>query len=124
MGLFGAAFNKDAARRKLVTLKKMGVNAVRTSHNMPAKIFMELADEMGIMIDSEGFDMWRRPKTEYDYARFFEDNYKKDIRSWIRRDRNHPSVIMWSIGNEIYDCHADETAPEPFGFPVLAKLVQ
>ena len=111
-GLFGAAFNKDAMRRKFATLKQMGVNAVRTSHNMPAKLLMELADEMGIMIDSEAFDMWRRPKTEYDYARFFEENYKKDIRSWVRRDRNHPSVIMWSIGNEIYDCHADETAPE------------
>ncbi|MBR4145829.1 MAG: DUF4982 domain-containing protein [Lachnospiraceae bacterium] len=112
LGLFGAAFNKDAMRRKFVMLKKMGVNAVRTSHNMPARILMELADEMGIMIDSEGFDMWRRPKTEFDYARFFEENYRQDIRAWIRRDRNHPSVIMWSIGNEIYDCHADDTAPE------------
>ena len=111
LGLFGAAFNKDAMRRKFATLKQMGVNAVRTSHNMPAGILMDLADEMGIMIDSEAFDMWRRPKTEFDYARFFEENYKKDIRSWVRRDRNHPSVIMWSIGNEIYDCHADETAP-------------
>lgn len=111
LGLFGAAFNKDAMRRKFTMLKNMGVNAVRTSHNMPAKILMELADEMGIMIDSEGFDMWRRSKTEYDYARFFEENYRKDIRSWVRRDRNHPSVIMWSIGNEIYDCHADYTAP-------------
>ena len=112
LGLFGAAFNKDAMRRKFVMLKQMGVNAVRTSHNMPARILMELADEMGIMIDSEGFDMWRRPKTEFDYARFFEDNYRQDIRAWVRRDRNHPSVIMWSIGNEIYDCHADNTAPE------------
>lgn len=110
-GLFGAAFNADAMRRKFTTLKTMGVNAVRTSHNMPAKKLMDLADEMGIMIDSEAFDMWRRPKTEFDYARFFEDNYKKDIRSWVRRDRNHPAVIMWSIGNEIYDCHADDTAP-------------
>lgn len=112
LGLFGAAFNKDAMRRKFVMLKQMGVNAVRTSHNMPSRIFMELADEMGIMIDSEGFDMWRRPKTEFDYARFFEDNYRQDIKAWVRRDRNHPSVIMWSIGNEIYDCHADDTAPE------------
>ena len=112
LGLFGAAFNKDAMRRKFVMLKKMGVNAVRSSHNMPSRIFMELADEMGIMIDSEGFDMWRRPKTEFDYARFFEDNYRQDIKAWVRRDRNHPSVIMWSIGNEIYDCHADDTAPD------------
>ena len=111
LGLFGAAFSKDAMRRKFALLKEMGVNAVRTSHNMPSKIFMDLADEMGIMVDSEAFDMWRRPKTEYDYARFFEENYKKDIKAWVKRDRNHPSVIMWSIGNEIYDCHADETAP-------------
>ncbi|MCR5205740.1 MAG: DUF4982 domain-containing protein [Lachnospiraceae bacterium] len=112
LGLFGAAFNKDAMKRKFSVLKEMGVNAVRTSHNMPARGFMELADEMGIMIDSEAFDMWIRPKTEYDYARFFKDNYRKDIISWVRRDRNCPSVIMWSIGNEIYDCHADESAPE------------
>ena len=112
LGLFGAAFNKDAMRRKFKTLKEMGVNAVRTSHNMPASTLMYLADEMGIMVDSEAFDMWRRPKTEYDYARFFEENYKKDIESWVKRDRNHPSVIMWSIGNEIYDCHADESAQD------------
>ena len=112
LGLFGAAFNKDAMRRKFVTLKQMGVNAVRTSHNMPASELLELADEMGILIDAEGFDMWRRSKTEFDYARFFEENYEKDIKNWVRRDRNHPSVIMWSIGNEIYDCHADANAPE------------
>ncbi len=112
LGLFGAAFNRDAMKRKFMRLKEMGVNAIRTSHNMPAKELLELADEMGILVDCEGFDMWRRPKTEFDYARFFDENYHKDIRSWIRRDRNHPSVIMWSIGNEIYDCHADENAPE------------
>lgn len=112
LGCLGAAFSKDAMRRKMLILKDMGVNAIRTSHNMPARGLMELADEMGIMIDSEAFDMWRRPKTEYDYARFFDENCHKDITSWIRRDRNHPSVIMWSIGNEIYDCHADESAVE------------
>ena len=112
LGCLGAAFSKDAMRRKMLILKDMGVNAIRTSHNMPAKGLMELADEMGIMIDSEAFDMWRRPKTEFDYARFFDDNCHKDITSWVRRDRNHPSVIMWSIGNEIYDCHADEGAVE------------
>ena len=112
LGLFGAAFNRDAMKRKFKMLKEMGVNAVRTSHNMPAKELLELADEMGILVDCEGFDMWKRPKTEFDYARFFEENYSKDIRTWVRRDRNHPSIIMWSIGNEIYDCHADESAPK------------
>ncbi len=106
LGCLGAAFNKEAARRQLSAMKEMGANAVRTSHNMPAIGFMELCDEMGILVDSEAFDMWERPKTEFDYARFFDDWYEKDVASWVRRDRNHPSVIMWSIGNEIYDTHA------------------
>ncbi|MCR5322880.1 MAG: DUF4982 domain-containing protein [Lachnospiraceae bacterium] len=110
LGCLGAAFNKDAFRRKIMKLKEMGVNAIRTSHNMPAKGLVELADEMGILLDSEAFDMWRRPKTEFDYARFFDEDYVKDVASWVRRDRSNPSVIMWSTGNEIYDCHADESA--------------
>ncbi len=105
LGSLGAAFNKSAARRQLLKMQEMGANAVRTSHNPPAKAFMELCDELGILVDSEAFDMWERPKTEYDYARFFDEWYKKDVASWIRRDRNHPSVIMWSVGNEIYDTH-------------------
>ena len=110
LGCLGSAFSKEAMRRKILILKDMGVNAIRTSHNMPARGLMELADEMGILIDSEAFDMWRRPKTTYDYARFFDTDCHEDVRSWVRRDRNRPSVIMWSIGNEIYDCHADESA--------------
>lgn len=112
LGCLGAAFNKTAMRRKIQILKSMGVNAIRTSHNMPARGLMELADEMGILIDSEAFDMWRRSKTEFDYARFFDECCHGDITGWVRRDRNHPSVILWSIGNEIYDCHADESAIE------------
>ncbi len=112
LGCLGAGFNRNAMRRKILLLKEMGVNAIRTSHNMPARAFMELADEMGIMVDSEGFDMWRHAKTEFDYSRFFNEDCADDVRSWIRRDRNHPSVIMWSIGNEIYDCHADADAPD------------
>lgn len=112
LGALGAAFNRCAMKRKFEMLMKMGVNALRTSHNMPAPELLDLCDEMGILVISEAFDMWYRPKTEYDYARFFADWHKKDIESWIRQDRNHPSVIMWSIGNEIYDCHADENAPD------------
>lgn len=112
LGCLGAAFNKAAMRRKFKILKEMGVNAVRSSHNMPAVGFMELADEMGILILSEAFDMWEKSKTEYDYARFFKDWAEKDVASWVRRDRNHPSVILWSIGNEIYDTHADEKGQE------------
>lgn len=111
-GCLGAAFNVNAFRRKLNKLRKMGVNAVRTSHNMPAKEVLELADEMGFLVDCEAFDMWELPKTEFDYARFFVDWADKDVASWIRRDRNHVSVIMWSIGNEIYDTHRDEHGQE------------
>ena len=107
LGSLGAAVNKTALRRQLALLQEMGVNAIRTSHNMPAVELMELADEMGILIISEAFDMWERSKTEYDYSRFFQEWHERDVASWIRRDRNHPSIIMWSIGNEIYDTHAD-----------------
>lgn len=112
LGSLGAAFSKAAQRRQFEKLRKMGVNAVRTSHNMPAKEFMELADEMGFLVVSESFDMWERHKTPYDYAGFFKEWYRVDVASWIRRDRNHPSVILWSIGNEIYDTHADDHGQE------------
>lgn len=117
LGAFGAAFQKEAARRQLQTMKEMGANAVRTSHNMPAKGFMDLCDELGLLVDSEAFDMWERPKTEFDYARFFTQWFAKDVASWVRRDRNHPSVIMWSIGNEIYDTHLSQRGCE------VAKLL-
>ncbi len=112
LGSLGAASNRTAIKRKLETLHTMGVNAVRTSHNMPAKELMELADEMGFLIMSEGFDMWELPKTEYDYARFFPEWVGKDVASWVRRDRNHPSIIGWSVGNEIYDTHASDRGQE------------
>jgi beta-galactosidase len=108
LGALGAAFNQTALRRRLLLLKEMGVNAIRTAHNMPAPELMDLADEMGFFVVSEAFDMWERPKTPYDYARFFREWAAKDVWSWVRRDRNHPSLLMWSIGNEIYDTHADE----------------
>lgn len=112
LGCLGAAVNTAALRRQFVLLQEMGVNAIRTAHNMPAVELMELADEMGILIISEAFDMWERKKTPYDYARFFPEWWKKDVASWVRRDRNRPSVLMWSIGNEIYDTHADERGQE------------
>lgn len=112
LGCLGAAVNKAALRRQIVLLQEMGVNAIRTAHNMPAVELMELADEMGILIVSEAFDMWERKKTTYDYARFFPEWWKKDVASWVRRDRNRSSLLMWSIGNEIYDTHADERGQE------------
>ena len=112
LGSLGAAVNKTALKRQLAILQEMGVNAIRTSHNMPAIELMELADEMGILIVSEAFDIWERAKTQYDYSRFFKEWHERDVASWIRRDRNHPSIIMWSIGNEIYDTHVDERGYE------------
>lgn len=122
LGALGAAVNKASLRRQLTVMKEMGANAVRTSHNMPSVEMMELADEMGILVVSESFDCWERSKTPYDYARFFRDWAAKDVESWIRRDRNHPSVIMWSIGNEIYDTHADGRGLELTAY--LAALVR
>jgi len=108
LGCLGAAFNLEAMKRRLNILKKMGANAIRISHNAPSAEIIELADEMGFLIATELYDMWEKPKTKYDFARFFSDWYKKDVASWVRRDRNSPSVILWSIGNEIYDTHASE----------------
>lgn len=112
LGALGAAFSKTAMRRKFLKMRQMGVNALRTSHNMPAAEVMELADEMGFLVLSEAFDMWEIAKNPYDYARFFTDWAQRDVRSWIRRDRNHPSLIMWSIGNEISDTHVSEHGQE------------
>ena len=112
LGCLGAAFHAAAMERKLKLLKAMGVNAVRTSHNMPDPEFMELADRMGFLVVDEAFDMWERSKTTYDYARFFKEWARRDVRSWVRRDRNHPCLLFWSIGNEIYDTHADQRGQE------------
>lgn len=108
LGALGAAFNMDAVKRQITILKEMGVNAIRTAHNMPAPEFIEAACDMGILIMCEAFDAWECSKTEYDYARFFKEWHAKDIESMVKRDRNAPCIIMWSIGNEIYDTHKDE----------------
>ena len=104
-GALGSAFNKNAQRRQFTKLKEMGVNSVRCSHNPPPSAWMDLCDEMGIMVDNEAFDMWEKPKTEFDYGNYFNEWCERDTTNWVRRDRNHPSLIMWSIGNEIYDTH-------------------
>lgn len=112
LGCLGAAFYERALERQFQILREMGTNSIRTSHNPPAPEFMELCDRMGFLVDAECFDMWERSKTTYDYARFFKEWAQRDVRSWVRRDRNHPSVYLWSIGNEIYDTHADEHGQE------------
>ena len=120
LGAFGAAVHKDAIRRQLTLMRGMGVNALRTAHNPPAKVFMELADEMGFLVMSEISDIWERSKTTFDYARFFDEWIDRDVASWIRRDRNCPSLIMWSVGNEIYDTHADAE----HGGKILLRLME
>lgn len=116
-GCLGAVFSPCAMERKLRILRKMGVNAIRTSHNMPDPQVMELADRMGFLVMNEAFDMWESSKTPYDYGRFFKDWAKRDVASWIRRDRNHPSLMLWSIGNEIGD-----TGDERRGVEITKRL--
>ena len=107
LGCLGAAVNYSALERQLLLMKDMGVNSVRTAHNMPAPELMEICDRIGMLVNSESFDMWELSKTEFDNARFFKETAHRDVMSWVKRDRNHPSLILWSIGNEIYDTHKD-----------------
>ena len=102
-GCLGAVVNEDAMHRKLVRLKEMGVNAIRTSHNPPAPELLNMCDTMGLIVMDESFDMWRRRKTQNDYARFFDEWHERDLADLILRDRNHPSILMWSIGNEVLE---------------------
>ncbi|KAI0438990.1 glycoside hydrolase family 2 protein [Xylaria telfairii] len=101
LGSLGAAFNTRAAERQLQILGEMGTNALRTSHNPPAPEFLELADRLGFLVYDEIFDCWGTQKTRNDFHLIFNDWHEPDLRSFIRRDRNHPSVIAWGIGNEI-----------------------
>lgn len=101
LGAIGAAFNKSVAERQLKILKEMGCNAIRVSHNPPAAAFLDLCDSMGFLVMDEAFDMWKKKKNKYDYNLDFNEWYKRDLESMVKRDRNHPSVIIWSIGNEI-----------------------
>ena len=102
-GCLGAALNEDALHRKLTKLKAMGVNSIRSSHNPPAPELLNMCDTMGLIVMDESFDMWRRKKTQNDYARFFDEWHERDLSDLILRDRNHPSVLMWSIGNEVLE---------------------
>jgi len=103
LGAIGAAFNTRAAERQLEILKEMGCNAIRTSHNPPASELLDLCDKMGFLVQDEAFDAWRRGKKPNDYNKIFNAWHEEDLRALVRRDRNHPSVFMWSIGNEVPD---------------------
>ena len=101
LGALGAAVNNRAIERQLEILKAMGCNAIRTAHNPPAPELLDLCDKMGFLVMVEAFDMWKKKKTKYDYYSDFEAWHQKDMEAMVKRDRNHPSVFMWSIGNEI-----------------------
>ena len=103
LGPLGAAINRSALKRQLLILKEMGCDAIRSSHNMPSPEQVELCDELGIMLMAESFDEWARPKVRNGYNLYYKDWVEKDIINLVRRYRNHPSVVMWSAGNEVPD---------------------
>ncbi|WP_083671823.1 glycoside hydrolase family 2 TIM barrel-domain containing protein [Sphingomonas montana] len=110
-GAVGAAVPLAVWRQRLTALKSQGVNAIRTAHNVPAPEFLDLADQLGLLVMDELFDQWNVAKTPEDYHLFFGDWHKRDTLDMVRRDRNHPSIILWSAGNEIHDT----------AYPVQAK---
>ena len=103
LGPLGAAVNKAALIRQIKTLKEMGCDAIRTSHNMPSQMQMDLCDSLGMMVMAESFDMWVHPKCKNGYARFFQEWWQRDITNLVVANRNHPAIVMWSIGNEIWE---------------------
>ncbi len=108
LGSLGAAFNIQAAERQLEILREMGCNAIRMSHNPPAPELLELTDRMGFLVMDEAFDVWLQGKTPNDFHLIFRDWYEQDLRALVRRDRNNPSVIMWSFGNEVGEQYTAE----------------
>jgi len=116
LGALGAAINVRALERQLEILREMGCNAIRTSHNPPAPELLDLCDRMGFVVMDEAFDCWAKGKKENDYGRLFPDWHEKDLRALVRRDRNHPCVVLWSIGNEIRE------QGEPEGWKLASHL--
>jgi beta-galactosidase len=109
LGCLGSAINRRGLQRQLEILKQMGCNGIRTSHNPPAPELLDLCDEMGFIVMDEAFDMWKISKTKYDYSLDWDKWYKRDLEDQLLRDRNHPSVFMWSVGNEIMEQWAKDT---------------
>ena len=118
LGAIGAAFNVRAAERQLEILREMGVNAIRMSHNPPAPGLLELTDRMGFLVIDEVFDSWERKKTPLDFHLVFPDWHEADLRAMLRRDRNHPSIMLWSIGNEVGEQYTGEA-----GAAIARRLV-
>lgn len=107
LGCLGAAFNRRAAERQLQLLAEAGCNAIRLAHNPPAPELLDLCDRMGFLVIDEVFDSWQRKKTPLDFHLIFDDWSEQDARAMVRRDRNHPSVIVWSVGNEVGEQYTD-----------------
>ncbi len=118
LGALGTAINARALERQIEILQEMGCNAIRTSHNPPAPELLDLCDRMGMLVMDESFDCWQRGKRPNDYHRLFDDWHEKDWRAELRRDRNHPSIILWSIGNEVPD------QGTPVGPQIAAELTR
>lgn len=110
LGCLGAAVNTRAIQRQLEILKEMGCNGIRCSHNPPAPELLDLCDRMGFIVMDESFDMWRKKKTAHDYSRYFNEWHERDLTDHVLRDRNHPSIFMWSIGNEVLEQWTDASA--------------
>ena len=110
LGCLGAAVNVRAIERQLEILKEMGCNGIRCSHNPPAPELLDLCDRMGFIVMDEAFDMWRKKKTSHDYARYFDEWHERDLTDLLKRDRNHPSIFIWSIGNEVLEQWSDAKA--------------
>lgn len=115
LGALGAAVNTRALERQLEMLKAMGVNGIRTSHNPPAPELLELTDRMGFIVMDEAFDMWKKEKTKFDYHLDWDEWHKRDLEDLVLRDRNHPSIFMWSIGNEISEQWGGDPAAGTIG---------
>jgi beta-galactosidase len=133
LGALGTAVNRRAIERQIEILKRMGANALRTSHNPPAPELLDAADRLGLLVMDEAFDMWGQPKVKNGHGKYFAEWGERDLADMIRRDRNHPSIVMWSIGNEVLEqkdadgwktakrlvevCHReDPTRPTTAGF--------
>ncbi len=117
-GPLGSAAIDRAEERRVELMKTHGFNAIRTSHNPPSPAFLDACDRLGMLVIDEAFDCWEHPKNPFDYNKYFDDWWKRDIHSMVRRDRNHPSIILWSIGNEIYE------RAEPSGLEIAGKLIK
>ncbi|MFL5809079.1 MAG: glycoside hydrolase family 2 TIM barrel-domain containing protein, partial [Flavisolibacter sp.] len=123
LGALGAAVNKRALERQLEILKAMGCNGIRTSHNPPAPELLDLADKMGFIVMDEAFDMWAKSKTPFDYHLDWDQWHRQDLADFIIRDRNHPSVFIWSVGNEIIEQWGDEKKGDTSGRVIARELV-